>query len=162
MAYKFIVWIDGDSCPKKVKDFLFNYSKSKSFLINVVANRKVELPTDNPFINLIIVENLKDAADNHIFDNSSLNDIVVTRDILFAQRLVEKKVTVMNDRGLIFNEDNIQDKLREREFSMNLSAIGFGGGKNNYYGEKEIKKFIAVFEREFQTHVMNEIYNIKL
>lgn len=162
MAYKFIVWIDGDSCPKKVKDFLFNYSKSKSFLINIVANRKVELPTDNNLLNLIVVENQKDAADNHIYENSSLNDIVVTRDILFAQRLVEKKVTVMNDRGLIFNKDNIQDKLREREFSMNLSAIGLGGGKNNYYGEKEIKKFISVFEREFQTHVMNEIYNIKL
>ena len=89
------------------------------------------------------------------------NDIVVTRDIPFAARLVEKNIVVMNDRGLIFSKENIEDKLREREFSLNLAGIGFGGNKGNYYGEKELGKFSRAFEQKIQEHIMNEIYNIK-
>ena len=110
---------------------------------------------------MIVCEKEQNAADNYIFEHTSENDIVVTRDIPFAARLVEKNIAVMNDRGVLFSKDNIEDKLREREFSLNMSEIGLGGNKGNYYGDKELKKFSTLFETELQKHIIADIYNVK-
>ena len=157
--YKFSIWIDADSFPKKAREFVEEYAFSKNVSINFVANH--EIKSKNPKIKMIVCEKNRNSADNLIFESTEENDIVLTRDIPFAARLVEKKICVMNDRGIIFNEENIIDKLREREFSLNLSEIGLGENKGNYYGEKEFKKFSKIFEDELQKHIITDIYNIK-
>lgn len=156
---RFCVWVDADSFPAKARAFLVNYATSKSVSVAFVANH--EIKSQNPKVTMIVCEKGKNSADDYIFSHCGENDIVVTRDILFAARLVEKKISVMNDRGVIFSKDNIEDKLREREFSLNLSEIGLGGGKANYYGEKELKKFSAIFEQELQKHIIADLYNTK-
>ena len=86
-----------------------------------------------------------------LFTEAEENDIVVTRDIPFAARLVEKGICVMNDRGFVFTKYNIQDKLMERAFNMNLSEIGFASrNKKTYYGDKEFAKFSACFDTEVE------------
>lgn len=154
----FFVWVDADSFPVKARAFLVEHAKSKSVPVVFVANR--EFKTEKSVL-MIVCQKEKDSADNYIFSHCAENDIVVTRDILFAARLVEKKIKVMNDRGVIFSKDNIADKLREREFSLNLSEIGLGGGKGNYYGEKELRKFSTTFSEELQKHIIADMYNIK-
>lgn len=155
--FNFSVWVDADSFPAKARDFLVEYSFSKSVKVKFVANHRIQSQN----IEMIICQKGKDSADDYIFQNCSENDIVVTRDLLFAKRLVEKKISVMNDRGVVFNKENIEDKLREREFSLNLSEIGLGGGKGNYYGEKELKKFSRTFSDELQKHIIASAYNTK-
>ena len=157
--FQFSVWVDADSFPRTARDFVENYAFSKTVQVKFVANR--EIKTKNQNTKMIICEKGANSADNYIFDNAAPNDIVLTRDLPFAARLVEKKICVMNDRGLIFNSENIEEKLREREFSLNLSAIGLGGNRENYYGEKELKKFSRTFEEKIQEHIMIEIYGIK-
>ena len=157
--YKFSVWVDADSFPAKARSFLVSFASSKSVQVFFVANH--EIKSSDPRVKMIVCQKEQNAADNYIFEHASDNDIVVTRDIPFAARLVEKNIVVMNDRGLIFSKENIEDKLREREFSLNLAGIGFGGNKGNYYGEKELGKFSRAFEQKIQEHIMNEIYNIK-
>ena len=92
----------------------------------------------------------KDAADNYIVSSASEKDIVITRDILLAERLVAKNISVINDRGTAFTKDNIQDKIADRNFDLQLAQIGLGGSKKNSYGEKEFSKFKKCFERELQ------------
>ncbi|MBQ7539453.1 MAG: DUF188 domain-containing protein [Treponema sp.] len=157
--YKFSVWVDADSFPAKARSFLVSYSSSKSVRVYFVANHEIKDPLQQA--EMILCQKEANAADNYIFEHAGENDIVVTRDIPFAARLVEKKIEVMNDRGLVFSKDNIEDKLREREFSLNLAGIGFGGDKGNYYGQKELDKFSRTFEQKLQEHIMNETYNIK-
>lgn len=155
----FFVWVDADSFPAKARDFLVAHSLSKNVAVKFVANRELKLP--NSMVEMIVCQKEHDAADNYIFENADENDIVVTRDIPFAARLVQKNIAALNDRGLIFTKDNIEDKLREREFSLNMAEIGLGGGKSNYYGEKELKKFSVTFSEELQKHIIASIYNIK-
>lgn len=153
------VWVDADSFPAKARNFIVSHCIPKN--VNVIFVANCEIKSESPEVKMVVCQKEKDSADNHIFENALGDDIVVTRDIPFAARLVEKKITVMNDRGLLFSKDNIGDRLREREFSLNMAEIGLGGNKGNYYGEKEFKKFSAIFEQELQKHIIADIYKIK-
>lgn len=156
--FRFSVWLDADSFPAKARSFAVSHAASKSVFVFFVANHEIKSEKN---VQMILCNKEKDAADDYIFSHCNENDIVLTRDILFAARLVDKGIKVMNDRGLIFTKDNILDKLREREFSLNMAEIGLGGGKGNYYGEKELKKFSTVFTEELQKHIIAEMYNIR-
>ena len=153
----FSVWVDADSFPKKARNYILESAASKSVKVIFVSNNSI----DSGSASLVVCSNEHDAADNYIYEHVLSNDIVVTRDILFAARLVEKKTCVMNDRGVIFTQDNIKDKIREREFSLNLSDIGLGGSKANYYSEKELKKFSRTFIEELQKHIIADIYGCR-
>ena len=153
----FKTWIDADSCPSQLREFLVSEAEKSGFVAMLVANRKILDESSN--VRMIVCEQKKDEADNIILEQSEKNDIVVTRDLLFAKRLVEKGVTVFNDRGTKFTKDNIDDRIMERNLSMNLSAIGLGGNKKNQYDQKELKKFITEFKPELQKHIVAEIYS---
>ncbi len=157
--YNFQVWVDADSFPTKAREFLVSHACSKNVSVKFVANHQIKSCESK--VEMIICDKEKNAADDYIFDNSGENDIVVTRDIPFAARLVQKNITVMNDRGLLFTKDNIEDKLREREFSLNMAEIGLGGNKSNIYGPKELRKFSTLFEQEIQKHIIADVYKIK-
>lgn len=155
---KMAIWIDADSCPALLRDFIIKIAKQKSIIVSLVANREILQEADN--IKMIICDKEKDAADNYILQHAQKNDIIITRDILFAAKLVEKNITVLNDRGFSFNKDNIQERLMERNLSLNLSEIGFGGNKKNQYSQNELKKFTRTFEYELQKHITAEVYSI--
>lgn len=155
--FDFIIWIDGDSCPKILKDFLFRESRIKKVKICVVANREVKIP-DGDFISMIVCPNVSGAADDYIFEHCKGDDVVVTRDIVFADRLIEKGIFVINDRGIVFTKDNIKDRLREREFNMNLSILGLNEKAQNRYGQKELEKFSYIFERHISQLIVNDTF----
>ena len=159
--FKFNIWIDADSFPQKARSFSVQLAKSNEIPIVFVANHEIKINVAWSGFKMEIVPKTQGAADDFICENVSENDIVLTRDIPFAARIVEKKISVMNDRGVKFTAENIEDRLAEREFSLNLSAIGLGKNKGNFYGEKEFKKFCSEFEREISNHKMIETYNIK-
>lgn len=154
--YDFKIWIDADSCPTLVKEYLLNIGKEKSLNENFVANKQIELLSDSPFIKMFICEKTNGAADDFIFEKASENDIVITRDILFAARLVEKNIFVTNDRGYIFTKSNIQDRLAERNLNLNLSILGLNEKSPNRYSQNELKKFKETFEKQVFQLIVNE------
>ena len=113
---KFSVWVDADSFPVKARDFIVSHSFSKEVSVNFVANHEIKSP--NPKVKMIICQKEHNAADDYIFENACENDIVVTRDILFAARLVEKNIAVMNDRGVLFSKDNIEEFAIAIEYKL--------------------------------------------
>lgn len=159
--FKFKIWVDADSFPQKAREELLKLAKLNEIPVFFVANHEIKSNCIWEGLNMVVCAAGEGVADDYIVSNSADNDIVVTRDIPLAARLVEKRIKVLNDRGTVFDKNNIEDRLREREFSLNLAAIGLGGGKSNYYGEKELKKFVTTLEQAVQTHKMNETYNIK-
>ncbi len=155
MLTTFCIWIDADSCPTRVRKFIVSYAEKNQFKVRFVANRKIDIP-DNALFEMQVCPKESGAADDFIFDSCIKNDCVVTRDIPFAARLVEKGVTVMNDRGTLFTKENIGEKLSERNFNLNLAQLGLGGGGKSSYGEKEFKKFCDLFDREIQKKIIME------
>lgn len=156
--YIFKIWVDADSCPLPVKNFIIDLAKAKNYNVHFAANHEVSIPKNNPLFTMHICPKTPGAADDFIFENTSAQDIVVTRDIPFAARLVEKKITVINDRGILFTKENIAERLSERDFNLNLAQIGLGGGSENRYSQKELKKFADTFEPLTSQLAFNEIY----
>lgn len=139
------VWIDADSFPTLLKNFILEYAEKNYLEIIFVANKPIK--SDKQNFKMILAENTKDSADNIIFENITEKDIAITRDILLAERLVQKKIKTINDRGTYFSKENIKKKVEERNYDFNLAQLGFSGSKEKNYGMKELKKFRECFEK---------------
>lgn len=154
------IWVDADSCPKLVRNYLAEYSFKLNIKIIFVANKKI--PCDNAHENftMIVTQADSQAADNHILQNVSKYDIVITRDIPLADSLVEKNITVLNDRGTRWTKENIKERKSERDFSLQLSMLGLGGDKSNSYSKKEFGQFANCFDKEIHRLIREESLKI--
>ncbi len=163
MTYSFTVFVDADSCPTLTRTFILEYCGKKDIKVTFAANRQISGNMIKPdLFSMVICPNKSQAADDYIYENVQNNDIVITRDILFAQRLIEKKICTINDRGFVFTKDNIQDKLLERNFSINLAEIGLGkSSKKTYYSIKELEKFKQSFDCEVVKHITFDLFRKK-
>src|SRR3989339_1330851 len=92
------IWIDGDACPKAVKEIIFKTSRRLNIHVILVANSFQFLPQSD-LIKLIVVNKGFDAADQHIIDQVEIHDIVITADIPLAAKVLKKKAIALNPRG---------------------------------------------------------------
>ena len=139
------IWIDADSFPTLLKNFILEYAEKNYLEIIFVANKPIK--SDKQNFKMILAENTKDSADNIIFENITEKDIAITRDILLAERLVQKNIKTINDRGTYFSKENIKKKVEERNYDFNLAQLGFSGSKEKNYVMQELKKFRECFEK---------------
>lgn len=139
------IFIDGDNCPNLVLDFTIGYCKTNNIPLKIVANKKIE--NKNPKYEMIVCEQTKDAADNYIFNNADKKTLVVTKDILLVERLVKNDIVAINDRGTIFDKDNIKYRLQDRDLNFQLAALGFGGKKEKNYSQNMLEKYKISLEK---------------
>lgn len=134
------IWIDGDACPKAVKEIIFKASRRLNINIILVAN-SFQLIPQSDLIKLIVVNKGFDAADQHIIDQVEIHDIVITADIPLAAKVLKKKAIALNPRGEIYNENNIGSILSMRDFMKELRDAGSITGGPAVFGSKDIKQF---------------------
>jgi uncharacterized protein YaiI (UPF0178 family) len=113
------------------------------------ANRQIPgIPDiENDFVLMELCPEGEGSADNRIVELARSGDLVVTRDIPLASRLVENSVTVMDDRGRVYTGENIRQQLSLRDFMVDLAENGLGAGRVASYGKKELKAFADSFDR---------------
>ena len=141
------IWIDADSCPLKVRNHVVDYSAKKGLNVFFVANKKIDCQSKNPF-NMIITDAQKDSADNYIFEHvQSGTDRVITRDIVFADRLVQNGIITINDRGTEFTKEIIKERLSERDFNLQLAQMGLSKSYHEGYDQKKFEKFCNCLDR---------------
>jgi uncharacterized protein YaiI (UPF0178 family) len=145
----FVIWVDADSCPRAVRDIIIRCALRLSINTCFVANREIPLP-QNTLFKMILCGTESDAADNYIVDNAGNNDLVITRDIPLAARLVEKNIRVINDRGTVYTEINISERLSVRNFMMEMYSNGIMPEKTSRMGKKEVHDFANSLDRELQ------------
>ena len=145
----FSIWVDADSCPIPVKDIIFRFCKRLSLKLIFVANHEIPMPKSQLF-QMIVCDATPDAADNYIVEKAMQNDIVITRDIPMAARLLEKNITTINDRGLLFTSENIREKLSLRNFNKELYDNGILSDKTSTFSKKDLNNFANCFDREIQ------------
>jgi uncharacterized protein YaiI (UPF0178 family) len=121
--------------------------------VSFVANKKIGCDY-SPF-NMIVCSNEKDAADNYILLNAKQNDLVITRDIVFAAKLVEKNIVCINDRGTTFNKDNIKTLLSNRDFDLQLAQMGLSKHFNEGYDKKKFESFANSFDKAIHQLLKN-------
>ncbi|MBO5730897.1 MAG: DUF188 domain-containing protein [Treponema sp.] len=152
----FSIWVDADSCPTDVRELIVRFIVRLKIPCNFVANRQIPLPQYSKKTNLItmiITDNSEGSADDFIVSNVEPNDLVITRDIPLAARLIEKKITTINDRGKLFTSESIREDLSIRNFNYQLFTMGIQLDKTNKFNKKNLNDFANCFDREIQKKI---------
>ena len=152
----FSIWVDADSCPTDVRELIVRFVVRLKIPCNFVANRQIPLhqySKKTNLITMIITDNSEGSADDFIVSNVEPNDLVITRDIPLAARLIEKKITTINDRGKLFTSESIREDLSIRNFNYQLFTMGIQLDKTNKFNKKNLNDFANCFDREIQKKI---------
>ena len=125
MPKSFTLWIDADACPREAKELIFRAAERLQVRTVLVANGNLTIPRSTVISTVRVAQGLN-VADRYIADTAQAGDVAVTADIPLAAELVPKGVTVLDPRGELFTEDNIQERLSIRNF---MQEIRDGGGQ---------------------------------
>ena len=139
------IWVDADSCPSLVRNHTVKMGNKLGIKVVFAANKKISCDTGD--FEMIVCPEEKDAADNYIFDNCKTGDLVITRDIVFADRLVEKGICCINDRGTEFTREMIKERLSTRDFDLQLAEIGLVKHHHEGYDKKKFAAFANSFDK---------------
>ena len=144
------IWVDADSCPLLVRNHLIKTGARLSIPVTFVANK----PLPDFEGEMVITDQTKDSADNYIFEHTTAGtltspspDLVITKDIVFADRLVTKGVHTINDRGTEFTKEIIKELLSERDFNLQLVNLGLSKPHHEGYDKKKFEKFCNCLDR---------------
>ena len=114
------VYIDADACP--VKEETYRVATRYGLAVTLVANSSMRTPEN---IELVVVGEGLDVADDWIAEHVESGDLVVTSDVLLAARCLAKGASVVSTYGKALTAENIGETVATR----NLLAELRGGGE---------------------------------
>ena len=139
------IWVDADSCPSLVRNHTVKIGNKLGLRVVFAANKKIGC--DSGTFEMSVCGSEKDAADNFIYDNCKACDLVITRDIVFAGRLVERGICTINDRGTEFTPEIIKERLSISDFDRQLAEIGLVKHFHEGYDKKKFAEFANSFDK---------------
>lgn len=142
------LYIDADACPVKDEaERVITRHKIKMF---VVSNGGLR-PSQNPFVETVIVPDGPDIADMWIADRAGRGDVVVTGDIPLAAKCVEAGAKVIKHNGEALTQANIGNVLATRDLMTDLRAADpFRQGGGRPFSKADRSRFLEALEREIR------------
>jgi uncharacterized protein YaiI (UPF0178 family) len=137
------ILLDADSCPKQVRELILRSSQRLKVPVVFAANR----PIPGRGAAMEVCPAGEGSADDRIVQLAVPGDLAITRDLPLAERLVEKQINVMDDRGRIYTKDNIKYYRSLRDFSVSLAHNNMGIERIANYDKKDLKKFADSLDR---------------
>ena len=113
------ILVDGDACP--VKDEVYKVAWRRGVPVKVVSNSHLRVP-DHALIERVVVSDGFDAADDWIAEAADVRGIVITGDILLADRCLKKGAVVIGPNGKPFTPDSIGGAIATRTIMADLRA----------------------------------------
>jgi hypothetical protein len=154
------IWADGDSLQADIRRIICRRAQREAlaaedegrparFRVVFVAARMPPLDS-GPGVERETVESGADAADDRILQRAEAGDIGVTRDIPLAERLADKGLRVLNDRGDLFTAENVRERRSLRDRAMEFRALGLlpESPRHSSWGPRELKAFADALDRE--------------
>lgn len=138
------LYVDADACP--VKDSVFKVAERYQLKVYVVSNHPKLLP-ESAWIVPIVVEKKFDAVDDWISANIKINDLVITNDVLLADRCIKVGAIAIDPRGKILDENNIGEALSMRELLSELRQRGDLHTGPKGMGKKHHSNFLANLDK---------------
>ena len=142
------IYVDADACP--VKQEIYRVATRHRLKVILVANSRMQVP-DTASVELVLVDNQLDAADNWIAEHVKENDIVISGDIPLASRCLKKGTLVLSPRGKVFTEDSIGAALANRELLSHLREIGTITGGPGPFEKRDRSRFLHCLDEIIQS-----------
>jgi uncharacterized protein YaiI (UPF0178 family) len=141
------IYIDADACP--VKNEIYRVAERYGLKVFVVSNSYLNVPRD-PRLELVVVNDSFDAADNWIAERAGEGDIVITADIPLADRALKRGATVIGNTGVPFTPSSIGMAMANRELLSNLRAMGEVTGGPKPMSQRDRSRFLSTLDEAIQ------------
>ncbi len=115
------IYVDADACP--VKQEVYKVAARHKVPVRVVSNSFLRLPPE-PGLELVVVGDALDAADDWIAERAGPKDVVVTADVPLASRCVKAGACVIAPNGRLFTPESIGMALATRNLMTDLREAG--------------------------------------
>ena len=140
------ILVDADACP--VKDEIYRVAWRHEVPVKIVSNSFLRVP-DHPLIERVTVSDAFDAADDWIAEAAGPHSIVVTSDILLADRALKAGAAVLAPTGKPFTAASIGPAIATRAIMADLraGADGIGGGPPPFT-KADRSNFLQALDRE--------------
>ncbi len=142
------VWVDGDACPRDVKELLYRAAQRGRLRLTLVTNQYMTVP-ELPSITKIHVRPGPDEADKRIAAEVVPGEIVITADIPLADEIVQKGAFGLSPHGDVYDAESIGSVRAGRDLMAGLREAGIleAGGGGRPYGPKDKQVFAAALDR---------------
>lgn len=134
------ILIDADACP--VKEETYKVALRHDVPVVVVSNSHLRIPA-HPQITRIVVSDGFDAADDWIVERAHAESIVVTADILLADRCLKLGAEVIAPTGRPFTPASIGNAIATRAIMADLRAGGDNVGGPAPFSKADRSKFLS-------------------
>lgn len=128
------IFVDADACPAKPE--IITVCKRHGIVPVFVANKGITAIENSSDARMEVVTGDFDAADNWIVEQAQPGDLVMTADLLLAQRAVKKHVEAMNFSGGALTDEIIHDLVARRDIQQHLREMGLPSHQPVPYGKE--------------------------
>ncbi len=143
-----LIYVDADACP--VKKEVEQVATRHGLNLIIVSNGGIR-PSQNPIVQIVVVDKGPDEADKYIANAVNAGDIVVTADIPLAARVIENGGRAIKHNGKIITENNIGDILAMRDLMTDLrSADPFAKQNHKQFSKSDKSHFLNSLEKLIQ------------
>lgn len=140
------ILIDADACP--VKDEAYKVAWRYEVPVVIVSNSPIRIP-QHPLVSRVVVSDGFDAADNWIVEHVNSGSIVVTADILLADRCLKAGCgAVIAPNGKPFTQGSIGNAVAVRAIMADLraGAVGDAIGGPPPFGKADRSRFLSALD----------------
>ena len=140
------ILIDADACP--VKDETYKVAWRHGVPVVVVSNAPIRVPA-HPLVSRVVVSDGFDAADDWIVENVDPGSIIITADILLADRCLKAGCgAVIAPTGKPFTQASIGNAIAVRAIMADLraGAVGDGIGGPAPFSKADRSRFLSALD----------------
>ena len=137
------ILVDADACP--VKEEIYRVAFRREVPVKVVSNMRIRLP-DHPLVERVLVSDKFDAADDWIADLADARTVVITGDILLADRCLKRGAIVIGHNGKPFTSASIGAAIATRAIMADLRAGGDVVGGPKPFAKADRSRFLQALD----------------
>jgi uncharacterized protein YaiI (UPF0178 family) len=137
------ILVDADACP--VKEEVYRVALRRRVPVMVVSNSPFRVPAD-PLIERVVVHGGFDAADDWIAERAEARAVVITGDILLADRCLKAGATVIGHNGRPFTPASIGNAIATRAIMADLRAGGDVIGGPAPFAKADRSRFLQALD----------------
>ena len=137
------ILVDADACP--VKDEVYKVAWRHEVPVTIVSNAFIRIP-DHPLIGRTIVGTGFDAADDWIAGDAGAGTVVVTGDILLADRCLKAGAAVIAPNGRPFTANSIGGAIATRAIMADLRAGVESAGGPPPFSKSDRSRFLGALD----------------
>ena len=140
------IWVDADACPIAIKEVLYRAANRAKVSVILIANQMLRVPP-SPWIRALQVPAGFDVADQRIVQEATQGDLVITSDIPLASQVIAKGALVLDSRGELMDQGNIEGRLTMRNFMEGLRNSGVDTGGPSGLSKSDVQDFANQLDR---------------